>query len=439
MDYTKKEVLQFVMENDVKFVRLAFTDIFGTLKNISILSSELPRAFDQGISFDASSVDGFMNVEESDLYLHPDPATLAVLPWRPQTGRVVRFYCDITYPDGSPFAGGSRAQLKAAVKDAADMGFTVKIGTECEFYLFEMNELGRPTKIPQDFAGYMDVAPIDKGENVRREICLTLEEMGLFPETSHHETGPGQNEIDFHYSDALTAADNLQTFKFAVRSIAARNGLFASFLPKPLPNESGSGLHINLSLAKNGLNIFKNTPEEHSADSESFIAGILDRAGDMTAFLNPLTNSYARFGSFEAPAYVTWSHQNRSQLIRIPAAQGEYARMELRSPDPSCNPYTAFTLLIRAGLEGIKKEKKLCPPSNFNAYTATISQLEAIKKLPETLNEALIAAGSSEFIKENLPERTLNTFLAVKQREWEGYQKATDKERFERETYFYQI
>ena len=439
MDYTEKEVLQFVRENDVKFVRLAFCDIFGHLKNISIMAEELPRAFAHGISFDASAIRGFLNVEESDLFLYPDPGTLSVLPWRPQQGRVARFYCSIRRPDGTPFAGDLRNALKVSVNRAAEMGFSCQIGSECEFYLFETDEHGTPTTIPFDNAGYLDVAPLDKGENVRREICLTLEEMGIFPESSHHEQGPGQNEIVFRYSDALQAADHLITFKSVVKTIAARNGLYASFLPKPIPNRSGTGLHLNLSLHKIGFNIFKNDPYEHSQEAESFIAGVLDKIREITLFLNPLTNSYQRFGKCEAPQYVSWSHQNRSQLIRIPAADGEYSRMELRSPDPSCNPYVAFLLILEAGMQGIASKLSLCKPANLNLYRAEKEQLAAFSKLPSTLGEAIEAAQESEFVKRWVAQSTLEKLIAIKQEEWERYQLSNDHETFEKENYFYHI
>ena len=439
MDYTEKEVLQFIRENDVKFVRLAFCDIFGTLKNISILAEELPRAFEHGITFDASAIRGFLNVEDSDLLLYPDPGTLAVLPWRPQQGRVARFYCSIRHPDGTPFAGDLRNTLRNSAEKALEMGFRCKIGPECEFYLFETDEKGEPTKIPFDHAGYLDVAPMDKGENVRREICLTLEEMGLSPESSHHEQGPGQNEIDFRYSDVLQAADNLITFKSVVKTIAARNGLYASFMPKPLSTRSGSGLHLNISLHKKGFNIFKNDPYEHSREAESFIAGVLDKARQITLFLNPLTNSYARFGEFEAPKYVSWSHQNRSQLIRIPAADGEHSRMELRSPDPSCNPYLAFFLTLEAGMQGIASKLPLCKPANLNLYQADQELLAGLAQLPATLGEAVDAAADSKFVQNLIEPKTFEKLVSIKREEWEKYQLSTDREAFEQETYFYHI
>lgn len=442
MNTTMQEVLQFVRENDVKFIRLAFCDIFGTMKNIAILADELPRAFETGISFDASAVRGFLNVKQSDLLLFPDPASLAVLPWRPQQGRVVRCFCDIHHPAagntegpaaGAPFAGDGRYLLKRAVERAAAAGYVCQVGAECEFYLFETDDQGRPTATPHDQGGYLDVAPADRGENVRREICLTLEEMGLRPESSHHEQGPGQNEIDFRYSDALTAADQLVSFKAAVRAVAARNGLFASFMPKPIEAAPGSGLHVNLSLFRSGLNIFRTGPEEHSSEAESFIAGILAHAAEMTALLNPLTNSYARFGRFEAPRYITWSHQNRSQLVRIPAGRGEYARMELRSPDPACNPYIAFALLLEAGLDGIARRLPLCPPDNRDLFTEADGALPA---LPASLAEAVVLAQESAFLRRVLPEDTLRTFLDAKREEAAACEAAPDRTSFERERYF---
>lgn len=420
MHYTESEVLQFVVENDVKFIRLQFCDIFGAVKNIAIMANELPRAFESGISFDASAVKGFMNIEESDLYLFPDPATLVVLPWRPQQGRVARFFCDVKRANGEPFDGDGRTLLKKAVARAAGQGFVCEIGSECEFYLFELDEKGNPTKRPHDRAGYLDVAPLDRGENVRREICLTLEDMGIRPESSHHEQGPGQNEVDFRHADALSAADHLVTFKTVVKTMANRNGLYASFLPKPLPEFSGNGLHINLSLLHNGVNIFKTGTEEHSQEAESFIAGILQRVKEMTLFLNPLVNSYQRFGSFEAPQYITWSHQNRSQLIRIPAGSGAGARMELRSPDPSCNPYFAFALLIHAGLDGVQQKLPLCKPANLNLYSVDETVAAQYEKLPAALDEALYLAQNSDFIKQHLPVQTAEKFFAVKAQEWES-------------------
>ena len=432
MTNTIKEVLEFVSENDIKFVRLAFCDLFGVQKNIAIMADELAEVFENGISFDASAINGFSNVMNSDLLLFPDPVTLTVLPWRPQQGRVVRFYCDIKNPDGTPFAGDSRYILKKAVKRAEDMGYVCKIGTECEFYLFKTNEDGEPTTKTLDSGGYLDIAPLDKGENIRREICLCLEEMGIHPEASHHEQGPGQNEIDFRFDDALNTADNLLTFKFVVKAIAERNGLFASFMPKPLPDKSGSGLHVNLSLSKNGFNIF-NSPDKVT---DGFVAGILERTPEITLFLNPLTNSYERFGKFEAPKFISWSHQNRSQLIRIPAATGERMRFELRSPDPALNPYLAISLIINAGLDGIERKLTLPEPMDVDLYTADSEITSSLATLPKELSEAIVLSENSDFVGKALGEEVLSRFLSAKKQENSDFIASRDKEGFYSARYF---
>ena len=425
MTYAVKEVLQFIKENDVKFIRLAFCDLFGIQKNISIMPNELERAFKEGVSFDASAIKGFADVSKSDLLLFPDPTTLSVLPWRPQQGRVVRFFCDIRTPEKEKFIYDSRDILRNTIKKCMAKGYTPYIGTECEFYLFKTDEEGEPTMITQD-----------KGENIRREICLCLEEMGISPESSHHEQGPGQNEIDFKYSDSLTAADNFITFKSVVKAIATRNGLFASFMPKPIADKSGNGLHINLSLSKNGTNVFENNKWEKE-NVQSFIAGILSKAKEITAFLNPLVNSYERFGKFEAPKYISWSHQNRSQLIRIPAATGEKTRMELRSPDSAINPYLAFSLIIGAGLYGIENSIKLPEAINENLYTASEEILSNIDTLPESLEEALNIAKNSEFIKDIIGQEVLDRYIEIKEKELREILNAEDKEMVKRKYFEY--
>ena len=331
MDTTMSEVVQFIQENDVKFIRLAFCDIFGNQKNIAIQPTELTRAFEYGIHFNASALRGFLNVDASDLLLFPDPATLSVLPWRPAQGRVVRFYCDIRYPDGTPFEGDGRYLLRQASRRARKAGYSLTMCTASEFYLFELDENGHPTTIPHDHGEYFDVAPLDKAENVRRQICLTLEEMNIQPESSHHEQGPGQNEGDFRAAEALEAADNFVTFKWVVKSMASSSGLYASFLPKPLQNTPGSGLHLAVSITKDGQNLFHPSIEE-SEEGRQFVAGVLRRAAEMTIFGNPLTNSFQRLGEFEAPKYITWSHQNRAPLITVPLATGgKPNRFKLRS------------------------------------------------------------------------------------------------------------
>ncbi len=400
MKYTKEEIMQFVREEDVKFIRLAFCDVFGKQKNISLMPDELKRAFEFGIAIDASAVEGFGGDVYSDLLLHPDPDTLSILPWRPEHGKVVRMFCTVTYSDGRQFENDTRSILIKAVEDAKKEGYEFFFGAEMEFYLFKLDENGEPTDIPYDKAGYMDVAIADKGENVRREICLTLEQMGIHPESSHHEEGPGQNEIDFRYSDALSAADNTIAFANVVSAIAARNGLYASFCPKPIKDKPGNGLHINISVrSKDG------------ADRKtSMIAGVLEHVSEMTAFLNPTEKSYERLGSDKAPKFISWSSENRSQLVRIPAAYGEYKRAELRSPDPSANPYLAFALLIYAGLDGIKNNTELPRPANINFYKADEKTLSEYKSLPKTRKEAVEIAQSSKFIAEHLPEMMIKTY-----------------------------
>ena len=401
MLYSKDEIVQYAREEDVKFIRLAFCDVFGRQKNISIMPDELQRAFDYGIAFDASAIRGFGSVSHSDLLLHPEPDTLAALPWRPETGRVVRMYSNVTYPDGTPFECDTRTLLRNAMQAAQDAGYRFYFGAEQEFYLFRLDDNGNPTKEPSDTAGYMDIAPDDHGENVRREICLTLEQMGIRPESSHHEEGPGQNEIDFRYADALIAADNTMTFQTVVKTVAHRNGLCADFSAKPLENAPGNGFHINASIQ----------PCDETL-AQHMIAGILKNIGDMTLFLNPTENAYARLGKQKAPTYITWSHENRSQLVRIPAAQGKYERMELRSPDPTANPYLAFALIIRASLEGLREAYSLEPAADFNLFTADTQTLSKFRKLPDTIADARRLAAESAFIRAHIPQPILRSFCA---------------------------
>lgn len=400
MNYSKQEVLQYVNEEDVKFIRLAFCDVFGRQKNISIMPAELPRAFEYGIAVDGSAIAGFGDETHSDLLLHPDPETLMFLPWRPEHGKVVRMFTSITLPDFRPFSCDTRSLLKKAVKDAKDLGFSFSFGAEQEFYLFTLDENGNPTKTPYDQAGYMDIAPEDKGENVRREICLTLEQMGIYPESSHHEEGPGQNEIDFRYSDALTAADNAMTFRTVVKTVAHRNGLYADFSPKPLKSQPGNGFHINIS-AKS---------DDGSDHLCEMIAGVLEKICEMTAFLNPTENSYDRFFKSKAPGYVSWSSENRSQLVRIPAAVGEYRRAELRSPDPMSNPYLAFALMIYAALYGVENKLELPMVADINLFKADSVTLSKFEKLPSDLKTACKLAYDSEFIKKHIPARILDIY-----------------------------
>ena len=404
MGFTQQDVSEFVRENDVRFIRLAFCDLFGELKNISILPDQLEKAFKYGIAFDASAVRGFLGVDRSDLFLRPDPSTMSVVPWRSMGGVVIRMICDIYYPDGKPFEGSGRYVLDRIKRRAAGMGYSCNIGAECEFYLFREEE-GK--MVPLDDGGYFDVFPKDRGENVRREICVTLEQMGLRPERSHHEHGPGQNEVDFRYDGVMETADNIVTFRWVVASVARNNGLTASFEPKPVPGESGNGLHVNISLIKDGVNIFDGDGAMRR-DARSFIAGILNRISEICAFTNPKEASYARLGAFEAPRFATWSRGNRSQLVRVPYAYGDSKRIEVRNPDCVVNPYLVFALLLNAGLEGIENGEELPDECDENAYLA---QEGKYPMLPATLSEAKALAAKSAFVAETLGKKAAESFL----------------------------
>lgn len=433
MKHTAQDILNYVEDNDVKFVRLAFCDIFGNQKNISVYSSELPYVFEHGICFDGSSIAGFLHTEESDLVLWPDPDTMTILPWRPAEGRVMRMYCDIRLPNGRPFEGNCRGYLQSVVDRARAMGLACNVGCECEFYLFETDEHGNPTKIPMDRGGYFDIAPLDKGENIRREICFALEDMDLRPQHSHHESGHGQNEVDFLYAPALQAADNLNTFKSTVKAIAGRNGLFASFMPKPLANQAGSGLHVNLSLIRDKQNLFT-LPVGPDTETGHFIAGLLAHARELTAFCNPVPNSYQRFGSCEAPQYISWSRQNRSQLVRLPSANGDFCRLELRSPDPACNPYLVIGLILAAGLDGIRRELPLPEPVDRNLFHPDAAA--GLESLPRSLREAITVAAQSEFVAGELPLAVMNKYFEYQTQLCIAYEQAPDPAAWERENCF---
>lgn len=396
--YTKNEVLDFIEEEDVKFIRLAFFDLKGKQKNISIMPSELSRAFEHGIPFDASAIEGFEGPQKSELYLKPDPSTLAIIPWRPATGKVVRMFCNILTPEGKPYEKDSRTILQNACQRLKDeCGIEMMVGTEVEFYLFKLDENGQPTSETFDKAGYMDIAPEDHGENIRREICFTLEQMGISPEASHHEEGPGQNEIDFHYSDALTAADNVSTFKWIVNTKAASNGLYADFSPKPIAGEAGNGMHINISYRP----VSGKTATGNEDLLPDILGGILTHIGEITFFLNPAENSYNRLGSSKAPEYISWGKENRSTLIRLPSSTGT-KRLELRSPDPLCNTYLVLTLLIEAAIDGIKN--KIEPPAETkeNLFDEAVAKQTSLKALPKSLTEAKRLAENSDFVKKVL-------------------------------------
>ncbi len=424
MKYSENDVISFVKENDVKFIRLAFVDLFGNLKNLAIMPSELPTALSMGIPLDASAFYGKTDCSHDDIFLVPDTSTLSVLPWRPKAGRVVRFFCDLKNPDGSGFEGDMRAKLKKTAELFKSKGYSCDIGTECQFYLFELDENGEPTHRTNDKASYLDVAPRDHGENIRREICLSIDEMGIHPETSRHLYGNGQNEITFKYSDAVSASDNLLNFKTAVKSIASQNGLFASFMPYPLRDQPRSALLINLSICKNGQNIFASAGSKISPEGSWFMAGVLNRIAEITTFLNPLTNSYFRNGETPEPEYINWAEQSRDHLMRIVNLKPGQEKLELRSPDPSCNLYIALYLILHAGLEGI--ENKLPLPESGSKS----------KKLPSSLKEAVSLTAESTFIKGIFSEFAYNAVMQQLQDDVDKYEKAKDKAKFEDDLYF---
>lgn len=404
------EVMEFIEENDVKFIRLAFCDFHGTQKNISIMPDELSKAIEMGEGFASFRIAGFDDKDYQDLFLKPDLSTMSILPWRPQQGRVIRFYCDIVTADGSPYPLDPRRFLKETVEECKSLGFKPRFGLNSEFYLFRTDEDGNPTDIPWDNGGCYDIAPLDRCENIRREICLTMEEMGIQPQTSHHESGPGQNEIDFMESTALHAADNFITYKNVVGAVSARNGIFASFAPKPLPDESGNGLHVKVSLLKNGVNLRETEPDT----TEAFTAGVLNRMRDITLFLNTQPQSYERFGQKEAPKYITWSIENRSRLLRIPSINGKREGFILRSPDSGINPYLAFAMILKAGIAGIKAKEKLPEPVEKSSRDITEDERTSYEKLPMSLDEAKTCARESAFLN-NDPEtkRIVSRFLSV--------------------------
>lgn len=408
-DRTIDEILNFVEENDVKFIRLAFCDIFGNQKNISIMPCELEKAFTTGINFDSFLVLGYDDPVYQDLFLLPDPSTLNILPWRPQQGRVVRFYCDVVLADGTPYPYDARKFLRDALAECSEMGFACRMGLKSEFYLFKTDEEGRPTQEPWDEGGYFDISPLDRGENIRREICLCLEEMGIQPESSHHENGPGQNEIDFRASDAMSTADNFITYKNVVSAISERNGVYASFAPKPIRGKSGNGLHMKVSLFRKGVNLEEVDPQM----SKSFMAGVFNRMRDITLFLNPQVESYERFGENEAPKYITWSAQNRSRLMRVPVVHGKTAGFILRSPDSGINPYVAFGMVVRAGLEGVKNKETLPPPVDVSMRTLSKEERDGYDKLPASLQEAVSCARESAFLKESPCRKVAGRFMEV--------------------------
>ncbi|GLB59248.1 type I glutamate--ammonia ligase [Cytobacillus sp. NCCP-133] len=437
--YTKDDIKRIAEEENVKFVRLQFTDILGTIKNVEIPISQLEKALDNKMMFDGSSIEGFVRIEESDMNLYPDLDTWVVFPWTAEKGKVARLICDIYNPDGTPFIGDPRSNLKRILKEMEELGFSdFNLGPEPEFFLFKLDQAGEPTLELNDNGGYFDLAPTDLGENCRRDIVLELEEMGFEIEASHHEVAPGQHEIDFKYADALTACDQIQTFKLVVKTIARKHGLHATFMPKPLFGVNGSGMHCNVSLFKDGKNAFFNETGylQLSDDARHFIAGIINHATAFTAVTNPIVNSYKRLvPGYEAPCYVAWSAQNRSPLIRIPASRGVSTRVEVRSVDPAANPYLAMAVLLKAGLDGIKN--KLTPPApvDRNIYVMNKEERieEGIKDLPATLAAALDELKKDEVIVSALGEHIFEHFIEAKEIEWDMFR--TQVHPWEREQY----
>ncbi len=424
--YTAEEILRRVRDENIEFIRMQFTDIFGQMKNVAITASQAEKALNNQLMIDGSSIEGFVRIHESDQYLYPDLDTFAVLPWQQGPGREARMICDVYNPNGTPFVGDPRGVLKRALRQAAEMGYTFHVGPECEFFLFQTDERGRPTITTSDEAGYFDLAPLDHGEATRRRICLTLEEMGFEIEASHHECAAGQHEIDFKYTDALTAADNIMTFKLAVKSLAQADGLHATFMPKPVYGIAGSGMHTNMSLTRNGENVFADPRDSRglSREAYAFIAGLLEHVRSFTALTNPLVNSYKRLvPGYEAPCYLAWSASNRSALVRIPAARGASTRIELRSPDPSCNPYLALTACLVSGLDGIRRG--LTPPAeiseNIYAMDEKTRRGKGIQNLPGSLKEAVDLMLEDPLICGALGEHALKNYSEGKYKEWNAY------------------
>ena len=431
--YQKEDIIRIVNEQDIQFIRLQFTDIFGTLKNVAITARQLDKALDNQCMFDGSSIEGFVRIEESDMYLRPDIDSFVVFPWKPQTGKVARLICDVYTAEGKPFEGDPRYVMKKVIAKAAKMGYdTFNVGPECEFFLFLTDSEGKPTTQTHDNAGYFDLGPVDLGENARRDMCLALEQMGFEVEASHHESAPGQHEIDFKYADALSAADAILTFKLVVKTIAQRHGLHATFMPKPIFNIAGSGMHVNTSLVKDGKNSFydENDPLQLSQEAYWFIGGLMKNIRSIAAFTNPLVNSYKRLiNGYEAPVHIAWSARNRSPLIRVPAARGSATRLELRNPDPSCNPYLVLATVLAAGLDGIENKIQPPAPCNKNIFTLTDEERcsDSIGELPRSLDEAIAEMSRSSFVKDVVGEHIFNKYIEAKQKECNEYRMRISK------------
>ena len=417
-NYTREEILQMVEEEDVEFIRLQFTDMFGAIKNIAVTARELPRALNNQCIINAEQIAGMDPEKGSDLYLRPIPDTFAILPWRPQQGKVARMICDLYCPDGTPYKNSPRYILERVAKEAEQEGYTCYIDPECEFFLFHTDDNGMPTTVTHEKAGYLDMSPLDLGENARRDMVLTLEDMGMEVESSHHEAAPAQHEIDFSYGEVRDIADCIMTFKMAVRIVAKRHGLHATFMPKPKAEANGSGMHIQFSLIKNGENVFEcaDRPGELSEDAYYFIGGLLAHSKEMALITNPLVNSYKRLvPGYDAPTELTWTENNQNSLVRIPVTRGEGIRVELRSPDASANPYVVLAVCLAAGLDGIKN--KITPTKSSNLA----AQDQQAEHLPETLKEAIDYFESSSWVKEVLGEEFCRQYVAAKKNEWLRY------------------
>jgi glutamine synthetase len=437
--YTKDDIIRIADQEQVQYIRLQFTDLLGTIKNVEVPRSQLEKALDNKIMFDGSSIEGFVRIEESDMYLYPDLNSWVIYPWSSGEGKVAGITCDVYNADGTPFAGDPRGILKKVLAEAKELGFTsMNVGPEPEFFLFKTDEKGAPTLDLNDQGGYFDLAPLDLGENCRRDIVLTLDKMGFEVEASHHEVAPGQHEIDFKYKDAVTAADNIQTFKLVVKNVARAHGLHATFMPKPIAGINGSGMHCHLSLFKGEENAFydENDPLGLSVTARQFLAGILKHARSFTAITNPLINSFKRLvPGYEAPCYVAWSPKNRSPLVRVPASRGLSTRIEVRSPDPSSNPYLALAVMLKAGLDGIRNQYELPQQIDRNIYVMDESERHdaGIESLPANLEEALRELKSNPVIAGVLGEHALSHFVEAKEIEWDMFRTAVHE--WERDQY----
>ena len=425
-NYTREDILQLVEEEDVAFIRLQFTDIFGMMKNMAVTVSQLEKALDNRCMFDVSSVEGLSCEEDSDMYLYPDPRTFEIFPWRPQQGKVARLICDVYRPDGTPYEVDPRYVLKKAIAEAAEEGYTMNVGPECEFFLFHTDDDGLPTTLTHEKAGYFDVGPLDLGENARRDMVLTLEDMGFEITSSHHEIAPAQHEIDFRYDEALVTADNLMTFKMVVKTIAKRHGLHATFMPKPRTETYGSGMHINLSLNRNGVNAFQSADDKNGLSREGyyFIGGLMKHIKAITCITNPTVNSYKRFvPGYDAPVYIGWSSKTRGPLVRVPSGRGENTRIELRSPDSTANPYLALAVLLMAGLDGIRNKIEPRDSIDRNIQKMTRQQREELKidELPRTLKDAVDELEKDEFIQQVLGKDLAEKIIRARRQEYQAY------------------